>query len=202
MDAVEVTLERALDGTWDRTKKTIERETILREIFSTSEFLPVLKAIRAINLPDWWLAGGAVRNTVWRHLFPDRCQLGIKDFDVAFFEGNGTREDEIAAKKRLTDQFPRLIFDVKNQAGFGVWREWHFRFTSTEDGIAHWLHTATATGIRLNVDSEIEVFAPYGLSDLFGGIVRPTPFCVEAKAAEVKGLELISKCPTLVACSS
>ncbi|MEP0771392.1 nucleotidyltransferase family protein [Trichocoleus sp. ST-U1] len=22
-----------------------------------------------MNLPNWWLAGGAVRNTVWRSLF-------------------------------------------------------------------------------------------------------------------------------------
>ncbi|WP_313929791.1 nucleotidyltransferase family protein [Microcoleus sp. FACHB-SPT15] len=25
-----------------------------------------LQAIAFLNLPNWWLAGGAVRNTVWR----------------------------------------------------------------------------------------------------------------------------------------
>jgi len=174
-------------------------EERLAEIFSRSEFLPVLKAIRALDLPDWWLAGGAVRNTVWRYLFPDRCQLGIKDFDIAFFDRNGIREQELAAKQQLTEQFPQLLFDVKNQASFGVWREWHFNFTSTEDGIAHWLHTATATGIRLSNSDVIEIFAPYGLSDLFAGIVRPTPYCVEAKAAELKGADLMAKCPALTA---
>jgi len=173
-------------------------EDDLREIFKTAEFLPVLRAIRALNLPDWWLAGGAVRNTVWRKLFPQDCELTIKDFDIAFFDGDGKREGEIAARETLQKEFPNLIFDVKNQASFGEWRPWHFSFCSSGDGIAHWLHTATAVGIRLNDADEIEIFAPYGLADLFGGVIRPTWHNADAEAAELKKLDFLKKCPALV----
>ncbi|MBS1992374.1 MAG: nucleotidyltransferase family protein [Cyanobacteria bacterium SZAS LIN-3] len=161
--------------------------------------MPVLRAIRALGLPDWWLAGGAVRNTVWCKLFPADCRLTIKDFDIAFFDSGGTYESEIAARDVLLKEFPHLVFDVKNQASFGVWRPWHFTFEGTADGIAHWLHTATAVGIRLNDADEIEVLASYGLSDLFEGVIRPTPHCAKAEAAELKKLDFLSKCPGLVA---
>jgi hypothetical protein len=49
--------------------------------------------IAFLNLPNWWLAGGAVRNTVWlwRSLFGNECQLVINDFDIAFFDAFGDR---------------------------------------------------------------------------------------------------------------
>jgi hypothetical protein len=37
-------------------------------------------AIALLNLPDWWLAGGAVRNTVWRSLFQRKRRNVIASF--------------------------------------------------------------------------------------------------------------------------
>jgi hypothetical protein len=37
------------------------------------------------------LAGGAVRNTIWRSLFGNDRQLVINDFDIAFFDALGDR---------------------------------------------------------------------------------------------------------------
>ena len=169
----------------------------LVEIIDAAGMRDILRAIRDERLPDWWLAGGAVRNTVWRALFPKDCTLGIKDFDIAFFEADSGREREQAAKANLSQRFPDQQFDVKNQASFGVWREWHFQFDSTEDGISHWLHTATAVGVRVNADDEMEIFAPYGLDDLFNGIIRPTPYVAGSQASADKGAEFLKKCPSL-----
>ncbi len=66
-------------------------------------------AIAFLNLPDWWLAGGAVRNTVWRSLFGNECQLVINDFDIAFFDALGARSQELAARATLTAQFPDVV---------------------------------------------------------------------------------------------
>ena len=177
------------------TEKELEKK--LKRIFFKSELMPVLQLIKGTNLPDWWLAGGAVRNTVWRHLFPEQCTLTIKDFDVAFFDPDGTRDGEKQVKERLSLLLPFVDFDIKNQASFGVWRDWHFTFTSTEDGIRHWLHTATAVGIKIDEDDELAVFAPYGLSDLFNGIIRPTHYNDTSEAAKIKEQEYLSKCPAL-----
>jgi hypothetical protein len=107
-------------------------------------------AIALLNLPNWWLAGGAVRNTVWRSLFGNDCQLVINDFDIAFFDALGDRSQELTAKASLTAQFPEYKFDVKNQASFACWRPSRKPYSSTEDGVTDWLHTATAVGVRLD----------------------------------------------------
>jgi hypothetical protein len=40
--------------------------------------------------------------------------------------------------------------------------------------MTYWPETATAVGVRLGPDDEIEVSAPLGLEDLFSLVVRPT----------------------------
>lgn len=168
----------------------------LHQILTTSPVGDVLPAMAQLNLPDWWLAGGAVRNTVWRSLFDD-CALTINDFDLAFFDANGDRDQELAAKAALTEQFPAHVFDVKNQASFARWRSGRSPYSSTEDGIADWLHTATAVGVRCTAQGEWDYFTPYGLEDLFNGIIRPTPAHMHNPDAERKAASFLEKCACL-----
>ncbi|RUT06762.1 nucleotidyltransferase [Dulcicalothrix desertica PCC 7102] len=169
----------------------------LKEILLNSPVSEVLPAIAELQLPNWWLAGGAVRNTVWRFLFGDDCKLVIKDFDIAFFDDKGERSQELGAKEALANQFPNYIFDVKNQASFARWRNGRQTFESTEDGISKWLHTATAVGVRVDSEGEWEFFTPYGLDDLFNGVIRPTPIHMNNVDASNKAASFLEKCPAL-----
>ncbi|MTJ35718.1 hypothetical protein FJR08_14580 [Dolichospermum sp. UHCC 0260] len=69
----------------------MNNNTQLQIILANSIIATVLPAIAQLDLPNWWLAGGAVRNTVWRSLFGKECDLFIKDFDIAFFDDVGNR---------------------------------------------------------------------------------------------------------------
>ena len=170
----------------------------LQEIFKKEpQIMAILKAMRNLDLPDCWLAGGAIRNTVWQHLYGSDCQLTIKDFDIVFFDKDAGRPVEVKAKESLIAQFPGLLFDVKNQASFGHWRPWRYQFTSTTDGIAHFLHPATGIGIRLSNDETFEYCSEYGLSDLFQGILRSTPFPDAYDDSLAKATFLKSKCAPL-----
>lgn len=173
------------------------QELELKRILSSSPVGQVLPAISQLNLSNWWLAGGAVRNTVWKAIFGDECQLIIKDFDIAFFDIDGNRAQELAAKEYLINQFPDRDFDVKNQASFARWRSGRQTYTSTEDGISNWLHTATTVGVRINQQGEWEFFAPYGFDDLFNGVICPTPEHIENPDATNKAASFIEKCPCL-----
>lgn len=63
-------------------------------------------------------------------------------------------------------------WEVTNQATIHLW---HCRtqgisiapHRSVADGLATWPETATAVGVRLTVEGDIEVLAPLGLADLF-----------------------------------
>ncbi|MBH8550890.1 nucleotidyltransferase family protein [Nostocaceae cyanobacterium CENA357] len=158
----------------------------------------VLPAIAQLNLPNWWLAGGAVRNTVWHSIFGQECGLFVKDFDIAFFDEAGNRSQELAAKTSLTEQFPGEKFDVKNQASFARWRSGSRPYMSTEDGITDWLHTATAVGVKLDLQGQWQFFTPYGFDDLFNGIIRSTPAHIHNPDAHKKASEFLSKCPYLL----
>ncbi|MDZ8050498.1 MAG: nucleotidyltransferase family protein [Aulosira sp. ZfuVER01] len=171
--------------------------TRLQMILTDTPIGMILPAIAQLNLPDWWLAGGAVRNTVWRSIFGDDCGLVIKDFDIAFFDQKGNRSQELAAKATLTEQFPHNEFDVKNQASFARWRPGRRPYNSTEDGIKEWLHTATAVGVRLDAQRQWQFFTPYGLDDLFSGIIRTTPVHTYNPNAHQKASGFLQKCPYL-----
>ena len=169
----------------------------LQSILIDSQVGDVLPAISQLNLPDWWLAGGALRNTVWRSIFGENCKLFIKDFDIAFYDKTGDRNQELAAKATLTNLFPNRLFDVKNQASFARWRSGRKTYSSTEDGIKNWLHTTAAIGVRLDNLGEWEFFTPYGLNDLFNGIIRATPANIDNPDARRKAEEFLQKCPCL-----
>lgn len=178
-----------------------ELQAQLKQIIKSSEWYCTLASIHGLELPDCWLAGGAVRNTVWKALFGADCRLTIKDLDVVFFDPDSGRDREMQARQLLEKYQPGWKFDVKNQASFGVWRPWAFTFTDTVDGIAHFLHTATANGVRLNDDDTLEICSPYGLNDLFAGIIRTTPFRHGDDAVKAKQNEYLSKCPPLLLCT-
>ena len=175
----------------------MNNNTQLQIILSNSIIATVLPAIAQLDLPNWWLAGGAVRNTVWRSLFGQECDLFIKDFDIAFFDETGNREQELFAKSTLKTQFPEQEFDVKNQASFGNWRAGRMTYNSTEYGIISWLHTATAVGVRMTKQGEWQFFTPYGLDDLFKGIIRPTPIHINNPDADQKAAGFLQKCSCL-----
>lgn len=169
-------------------------ESWLTEIVEESDWYRTLIDIRDLDLPDWWVAGGAVRTTVWCHLYRSDCNLKIKDIDVIFFDEKTARETELAAKEKLSMIHQNWFFDVKNQSSFGVWRNWPWKFTDTIDGIAHFLHTATAVGVKLDRQGILQIAQPYGLDDLFSGVIRRTPFRQEDGAAQRKQLEYMNGC--------
>jgi len=175
----------------------MDNEIRLKMILADSLVGLVLPDLAHLNLPNWWLAGGSVRNTVWCNLFGDKCALFIKDFDVAFFDPAGDRSQELAAKVTLKASFPNYKFDIKNQVSFGRWRSGSMKYTSAEDGIRNWLHTATAVGVKMDAHGNWQFFTPYGLDDLFAGIIRPTPANIHNLEARRKGKTFLENCPDL-----
>lgn len=44
-----------------------------------------LQAVRALNLPDWFIAAGFVRNAIWDHLH-SLPMTPLNDVDVVYFD--------------------------------------------------------------------------------------------------------------------
>lgn len=69
---------------------------------------------------------------------------------------------------------PGLSWSVINQARMSR-RNGDAPYQSATDAMNYWPETATAIAVRLTDQEEIEIAAPFGLEDLFAGVIRPTP---------------------------
>jgi hypothetical protein len=143
--------------------------------------MDVLRALESLNLPDWLVGAGFVRNPIWDVLHGQNPSE-VTDIDVAYFDASDLSED---TEKRYEDALRELMdapWSVTNQARMGVINNQNRQYTSTCDAIAHWPETATAVGVRLD-KGKISVIAPHSLKDLLDLKLRMTPDFGDGEAA-------------------
>lgn len=135
--------------------------------------MKALVDVRSLNLPDWYIAAGAIRDTIWDVLHGFNEKTPLKDIDVVYFDSLdiGT-EREKNSEKVLSEINPLLNWEVKNQARKSIK---HRDINSSCESIAYWSETPTCVGIRLEKDNFLTICAPHGLSDLMELRVRPIP---------------------------
>jgi hypothetical protein len=75
--------------------------------------------------------------------------------------------------EKMKTNYPFAEWEIRNQARMHYVDNFE-PFTSTADGISHWVETATCTGVKL-VNGKLKFLFCYGTDDLFNLIARPTP---------------------------
>ena len=148
-------------------------------ILSNEAIYSILKKSNKIDLKNYYIGAGCVAQTVWNNQMNYELMNGILDIDFVYYDNsNLSSENEnstIEYIKKEIEPCP-IRLDIKNQARVHLWYKEHFGYDikpykSIEDAINSWPTTATSIGIRLE-NEKIKVYAPFGLNDLFGMIVR------------------------------
>lgn len=141
----------------------------------------ILTRVPRLQLPDWYLGAGCIAQTVWNELHGFAPATNIKDYDLVYFDSSDlsreAEESHARDARRLLVDVPAEL-DVANEARVHFWYPEQYGYaitpySSVEDGIASWPTTATALGVRIESDGHVTTYAPFGLEDLFGLIVRP-----------------------------
>ena len=147
----------------------------LRDLLLADPFrLTLLRHVEALALPDCWIGAGLIRNAVWDHLHGRPPSREVADIDVIWFDAGRTdRETERALENRLADAAPGFDWSVKNQARMHL-KNGDAPYNDCADALRHWPETATAVAVRLT-GGKLGILAPFGLGDLFLGLLRPTP---------------------------
>lgn len=172
--------------------RALERNTTLQE---------VLRRAAAMNLPGWYLAAGALTQTVWNMVTDQPPETGIDDYDLIYFDGSDLSweaEDKvIQAGAEIFSDLPTRV-EIRNQARVHLWYPEKFgmpcpRHMSTEGAILTWLSGTALVGVRLLPDGDLKVFAPWGFTDILNLAVRPNPISgdktvYEKKAARWKSI--------------
>jgi hypothetical protein len=156
-------------------------ETALASLIEADvQRLALLETVSRLDLPDCWIGAGFVRSAVWDRLHDRKPATSWDDIDVIWFDPN--RIDpaiDHQVEARLRQEAPGQNWSVKNQARMHL-RNGDEPCRSIEQAISRWPETATAVAIRRKVGAT-EILSPHGLDDLFGLILRPTPFFLSKK---------------------
>ncbi|MDC3424505.1 nucleotidyltransferase family protein [Aquibacillus sp. 3ASR75-11] len=151
-------------------------EDIIKAIREDEWMMNLLKTVKVLNLPDWWICAGFVRSKIWDvvHNFSSRTPL--PDIDVIYFDSR--KVDELEEKK-IEEMLKSFVSDipwsVKNQARMHIKSNMP-PYSSSIDGISKFPETATSLGVKLDEKNDIKLIAPWGINDVVNLEVRPTPF--------------------------
>ncbi len=169
-----------------RTDPEAKYRAQLEEILKQDELLwPSLTLVRDLGLPDWYIASGAIYQTVWNALSGKPAGYGLKDIDLIYFDGADLSwEAEDAVIKRATAAFEAAPVatpvEVRNQARVHLWFEQRFGapyspLGNSVESLTRYASTTHAVGARLEADGTLTIEAPFGLEDVFEMVLRPNP---------------------------
>jgi uncharacterized protein len=157
------------------------RDRLERIVRTDAQLVRLLDAAREVNLPQWRLVAGCIYQTVWNRLTGRPPATGINDYDLIYYDdGDLSKEAELAAEQRVRGRLPELPapVEVRNQARVHSWFQDDFGIpysplSCADEAITRYASKTHAVGVRLTAKGLLDVYAPFGLEDIFDMIVRP-----------------------------
>lgn len=174
-------------------------------IMSNGIINEAIERAKLLGIDNYYIGAGCITQTVWNYLSNNPLDYGIKDIDFVYFDDENLDLDSenrmISKVKNLYSDF-KIQIDVKNQARIHLWYKSHFGYEiepygSLEDALNTWPKTASSIGVRKEKNNELKVYAPFGLNDLFGKIVRANKVQITQQIYENKALSWLNKWPDL-----
>lgn len=159
--------------------------------------MEALELAASMQLKDWCLAAGFVRNLIWDRLHAYRASTPMNDIDLIHFDRDRVPTEFDDAIERRLRAASALPWSVKNQAKMHL-RNGDAAYRSTEHAMEHWVELETAVGARLLASGCIEIVAPFGVARLFEGTItinakRPKPEDFKRRIQTKRWLELWPK---------
>ena len=168
-----------------------QRKLLLEILNKSQEFSYVFNNLPKLKLPNWYLAAGAIPQIVWNYYHKYPLDNEIKDFDIVYFDKDTSRESENYFSKKASEVFKNIPIRVElvNEARVHLWYEEEFGYKikpykSTEHAIYTFPTNVTSIGLTLQKGEEAEIYAPYGLSDIFAMTVKPNKVLVKKENYE------------------
>lgn len=180
------------------------RHRFVSEALQNPHNAAILERLPLLELLDAWLVAGCLFQTVWNLRSGHAPEAHIKDYDLFYFDaGDLSAEGEAAVQARAAALFADLPITVeaKNQARVHLWYEEWFGYpytalASARDGIGRFLVPCTCVGLQPGTGGPL-LHAPYGLEELYAGILRPNPACPHLPLFEAKALSYQQRWPWL-----
>lgn len=151
----------------------VKTESDIEELVRGDEWMmETLRAAATLNLPDWWIGAGFLRNKVWDAIEGNKTQKP-RDVDLVYFSKTNTMsETDQSYDEKMNTEFPFAEWEVRNQARMHT-KNGFEPYSSTAEGISRWVETATCIAVRLKDSGSLEFLYCHGSDDLLNMIARP-----------------------------
>jgi len=167
--------------------------SLLAAVVASPILSTILSRWEVVDLPDCWLSGSAIAQTMWNATLGFPPEYGVADIDLVYFDAADLSEEgEIHQATRVRALFPEVLLriDIKNEARVHLWYEAKFGYPippyqSTEHAMSTFPTTAGAVAIRPGATG-LTIYAPFGLSDLLSCTVRPNKIQIKQAVYEAK----------------
>jgi len=138
--------------------------------------MEIIRQAKSLELPDWWVCAGFVRNKIWDTLHGYRERTPLSDVDVVYYDASQLDESiEKVPEDRLKQLDPTIPWSVKNQARMHLINAFP-PYTSSVDAISKFPETVTALGVSLDDNNRLLLTAPHGVEDVLQLMLKPTPY--------------------------
>ena len=164
--------------------ETVEKQSkIVKKILKKNKNLMlVLDYLEKLDLPNFYIASGSVFQTIWNYQDNKDLNYGIKDIDIVYYDKNNlSKEHETKIEYKIIQFIKKenlnYEIDVHNEARMHLWKKENEnkdidQYENSEDAISKWIATVQSIGIT-KTNGKIEIYAPYGFSDIFSKTIRP-----------------------------
>lgn len=172
----------------------MQQEALIKTWIMEDEYrAKALKYALALDLNDWCLAAGFVRNLVWDKTHNIEQPKPLNDIDLIYFNPNDYDENTDRKHEEYLKSISDYPWSVKNQARMNK-RNLDAPYSSSSDAMSYWVEVETAVGVRLTKNNDIELVAPFGLDALFNNTItindkRRKPESFKSRVTKKKWLE-------------
>jgi hypothetical protein len=169
----------------DKMKDHLETR-LLAILGEHSWFMSALDAVSDLGWSQWCIGAGVIRNIVFDYLSRGTT-TPIRDVDVAYFDLSDLSEHkDLEYEVILKVRMPNVLWEVTNQAAVHLWFHKKFGYrvppvNSIEEAVATWPETCTSVAVTKVHKDEYKIYAPCGLEDLFGMVIRRNPARVDVR---------------------
>ena len=175
-----------------------QNEKFISILKQNKDLMVILDYIYELNLPNFYIAAGSIFQTIWNYYDKKPLNYGIKDIDIIYYDTKNISMDyEENLERKITNYFKSINlnyeFDVHNEARMHLWKKENEnkdinQYKNSEDAIDQWIATVHAVGITKR-NNKINIYAPYGLSDIFSKTIRPIKHKANSKELYDKKVE-------------
>jgi len=146
---------------------------ILNFIYEDKWMMEVLRVARTLDLPDWMIGAGFVRNKVWDVLHGyNKEVVDTDDIDLIYFDLLNTDENQEKEYDKQLKEAINLNWSSKNQSRMHL-KNNEEPYTSSTHALSHWVDTPTCIAVTLDKNDKLHLVAPYGIDDLVNLNIRP-----------------------------